>query len=102
MASGMIILALAGSAYGIIDASSAHSQNVQLSRQISTLQTRITQDHKTIVSLSNDISALTMPSDPLANYNDICNTVATNNYGVTQTYWYPCTNNSQITPLPGS
>ena len=44
-----------------------------------------------------------MPTDPLANYTDVCNTQATNgSTGVTQTYYYPCTNEAQTIPQPGN
>ena len=56
-----------------------------------------------IGNLSAKVAGLSVPTDPLANYTDVCNTQATNgSTGVTQTYYYPCTNEAQTIPQPGN
>jgi hypothetical protein len=74
----------------------AHQANTSQQRQISQLRSQIG-------NLSAKVAGLSVPTDPLANYTDVCNTQATNgSTGVTQTYYYPCTNEAQTIPQPGN
>lgn len=58
------------------------------------------QEQSDISTLNGKLAGLTVPSDPLASYNLVCDTTATNSQtGVTNLYYYPCTNS--IVPAPG-
>jgi len=71
----------------------ATRQSALYNHQISALQN----------SVATLIGEVADPSDPLSAYTDICNTQASNGQtGVTQTYYYPCTNNAQTIPQPGN
>jgi hypothetical protein len=81
-------------------------QNASLQAQNARLQTQldgqVQQESKDYANMQAKMGSLSTPSDPLSSYNEICNTQATDNSGVTQTYWYPCTNNAQTIPQPGT
>lgn len=101
------------SSYSLVQ---AHSDINSLQHQVqkdntalSSAQSSISQDSNTISglnaqlgSLSGQLSNLTKPSDPLGSYNLICTSQNTNQFGYTQTYYYPCTNVAQTTPQPGT
>jgi hypothetical protein len=56
-----------------------------------------------VQQLQKQVSSLTVPSDPLAAYTDICHSEFTNgSTGALQTYYYPCTNVVQTIPQPGN
>lgn len=74
-----------------------------LQSRLSTIQGQLSSENQKISDLQGKVSGLTVPSDPLAAYNQICSNPNVQNQatGATQTYWYPCTNNAQTIPLPG-
>lgn len=72
------------------------SQVTKLRLQNRSLQIEIT-------GLDSEIGSLTVPTDPLSAYTDICNVQLTNGTtGALQTYYYPCTNSAQTIPQPGN
>jgi len=77
-----------------------NSQRTSLASQ----QTSIAGDAGLISQLQNKLGTLTTPQDPLQAYSDICNEQLTTNTstGNTETYYFPCTNNVQTNPQPGS
>ena len=85
---------------------SMHSMSDQISNQngqVARLHGLLTREQAEITYLSNQVTTLNMPSDPLSAYNDICNQQMTNsNSGITQTYYFPCTNSAQTIPQPGN
>lgn len=79
---------------------SLQAQNASLQAQ---LNAQVQQESKDYANVEAKMGTLSTPSDPLAAYNEICNTQATNDStGVTQTYYYPCTDNAQTIPQPGT
>jgi septal ring factor EnvC (AmiA/AmiB activator) len=78
--------------------------------QISQLQGQLAQQPRNQMQLNaqvsnfgTQLSQLTTPTDPLSAYDQICNAQLQNSAtGVTQAYYYPCTNNAQTIPRPGS
>ena len=68
---------------------------------------RLAGDDHEISALQNSVATLlgevSNPADPLSAYTDVCTAQNQNDAtGVTQTYWYPCTNQAQTTPQPGT
>lgn len=79
---------------------SLHAQNASLQAQ---LNAQVQQESKDYSNMQAKMGSLSTPSDPLSAYNEICNAQLTNNNtGVTQTYYYPCTNNAETIPQPGA
>jgi hypothetical protein len=77
-----------------VEASATRTQTAETSR--------ISQLENQVASLQNKMTSLTVPTDPLSAYNQICNQQFTNGQtGVTQTYYLPCTNSAQTIPQPG-
>jgi cell division protein FtsB len=75
----------------------------QLTVQSQSYTRQVRQLRSEVTSLSAQVSAINIPTDPLSAYNDICNQQETNNNtGVTQTYYFPCTNNAETIPQPGN
>jgi hypothetical protein len=74
------------------------------------LQTQLTQARQAdarmsaqLARLGGQVAGLTVPTDPLSAYNQICNQAMTNNQtGQDQVYYWPCTNNAQTIPQPGN
>ena len=64
-----------------------------------------TDDHE-IAALENNVAQLlgevSNPADPLSAYTDVCNEQANDSIGGTETYYFPCTNQAQTTPQPGT
>lgn len=53
--------------------------------------------------LSSQVDNLNQPQDPLSAYTEICNQDFTNNNtGLSQTYYFPCTNSATTIPQPGN
>jgi hypothetical protein len=87
-----------------------HGQSADIARQ----SREITTQAKTISGQTKDISRLEgnvagllgdvqNPSDPLANYTQVCNqTMQNGTTGVDQLFYFPCTNSAQTTPQPGN
>jgi len=66
-------------------------QAASYSAQISALQS----------SVANLVGEVANPTDPLSAYTDVCQAQLTNDStGITQTYYYPCTNTAQTIPQP--
>src|ERR1700674_5314479 len=113
----LVLVAVGVGAFGGVSLAQDHSDITQLRQQlaqdraqinrtdvvISRDESTIAHDKSTIQtiqdqanSLSTQIGAISTPSDPLSAYNQICNAQLTNgSTGVTQTYYYPCTNSVQ-------
>ena len=111
----VVVVGLGG--FGIATITKAHTDITHLQREVSQLTTQmqgaqataqrddslIQEQSSQISSLSNTVSGLSQPSDPLSAYNQICTAQATNSTtGITQTYYYPCTNQATTTPQPGA
>jgi hypothetical protein len=78
----------------------------QQQRQAAQAKLLATDDHE-ISALQNSVATLigqvSNPVDSLSAYTDICNVQSQNDAtGITQTYYYPCTNQAQTTPQPGN
>ena len=94
-----LALGTAGTAYGFTEAGKAAAQARQIRHDEALLRSLSQQE----TALGNQLAALTVPTDPLSAYNDVCSQDMTNGTtGVTQTYWFPCTNSAQTIPQPGS
>ena len=88
---------------------SASSTRRQLTRQVTVLDRQVTvldrqlaAEHRQIINLTNQVGVLNVPSDPLSAYNSVCNQPMTTPAGLTETYWFPCTNSAQTIPQPGN
>ena len=80
-------------------ASAAQGQSTHDRGQLMAQAREITALQGAVARLAGDVSN---PSDPLSAYTDVCNVQLTNDQtGVNQTYYYPCTNQAQVTPQPG-
>ena len=98
-AAGLAVVALifAGLAWSHLSGVETSARNAQqasrsASSQISQLQNQVA-----------TLAGLNVPTDPLAAYTDICNQPFTNGTtGVSQTYYFPCTNSAQTIPQPGT
>lgn len=86
-----------------VENSSQHAQIIRSQREVTSLSHEISNMRAEINSESGEISSLETPADPLSAYNDICNQDMTNdNTGISQTYYFPCTNEAQTIPQPGN
>lgn len=82
------------------DVSELRHQVARLQSANTALASREASDYQDV---SGKISGLTVPTDPLSAYNQICTSNNTNSVtGVDQTYYYPCTNMAQTIPQPGN
>lgn len=118
----LVLVAVGFGAFGGVSLSQDRSDITQLRQQlaqdrgqINRTDVVISHDESTIAqdksdiesvqsqanSLSSQIAGLSTPTDPLSAYNQICNGPLTNAAGVTQTYYYPCTDSVQTIPQPG-
>jgi hypothetical protein len=87
-----------------------HSQSEDItkqSREITTQARTISGQTKDISRLEGNVASLIgavqNPTDPLANYNQVCNQQMQNGTtGVDQLFYFPCTNQAQTTPQPGN
>jgi hypothetical protein len=71
-------------------------ENAKLTQQIGGMSGQI-------AGLRNEMATLTVPTDPLSAYNEVCSANLTNDEtGITSTYWYPCTDQAQTIPQPGT
>lgn len=51
--------------------------------------------------MSGQLATLTVPTDPLASYDAVCNMPLSSDGGLTtQTWYFPCTNSAQTIPQP--
>lgn len=87
-----------------------HGQSQDIARQ----SREITAQARTISGQTKDVTRLEgqvagllgdvqNPSDPLANYNQVCNQQMQNGTtGVDQLFYFPCTDSAQTTPQPGN
>jgi hypothetical protein len=82
------------------------SQHVTLSNytgRLSSDESDLSADESLIQQLQAKMGSLSTPADPLAAYDDICHSEFTNgSTGMLQTYYYPCTNDVETIPQPGS
>ena len=92
-----------------------HSAIAQQNRTISGLEAKVSAQRAEVISQRSELKTIdssvttllansgSQPTDPLSAYTDICNTQDTNDEtGITQTYYYPCTNNATTIPQPGN
>jgi hypothetical protein len=94
-----LALGAAGTVYGVTQASRMAAQ----AREIRHDETLIRSLSQQQTSLQGKVAGLTVPTDPLSAYSAVCNQAMTNqNTGVTQTFWFPCTNNAQTIPQPSN
>lgn len=92
-----LALGAAGTVYGFTEAGKVAAQARQLHRDEALLRSVSQRE----TDLAGQMSTLNAPSDPLSAYSAVCNQQMTNqSSGVTQTYWFPCTNNAQTIPQP--
>jgi hypothetical protein len=88
------------------DSSQASAQLSTFGADLANDQSKISTDANSINTLNQQVSslqALDRPQDPLASYDLICSQDQTNqSTGITQLYYFPCTNEAQTTPLPGA
>ena len=100
---GLVIAALALAGVGLHMAAAAQDQ---ARAQVRSAQHSGAVYRSEISSLQNSVNTLNIqvanPVDPLSAYSDICNQDETNDQGADQTYYFPCTNNVQTIPQPGS
>jgi hypothetical protein len=83
-------------AYPQVSRALAHTRRGPSVRQLVTLR-------RDVADLQGKVGGLTVPTDPLAAYDQICTVQATNSAsGVSQVYYYPCTNNARTIPQPGN
>jgi hypothetical protein len=111
---GLCVLLAAAVAFAVITASglsAAHRDNARLRAQVSVLtqiqtgqSAQLAGLRRDVADLQGKVSGLTVPTDPLSAYDQICDmpNVTNQTTGVTQTYWFPCTNNAQTIPQPGN
>jgi hypothetical protein len=94
-----LALGTAGTVYGITEAGTAAAQARQIRHDRALLRSM----GQRVSSLETQVANLNVPTDPLSAYNYVCNQDMTNqSTGVTQTYWFPCTNQAQTIPQPGN
>lgn len=87
-----------------------HATIGQQARQIGALQTQVRRltagQHTTsakLGQLSGQVAGLTVPTDPLGAFDQICNQQFTNSVtGNSQTFYLPCTDNAETIPQPGT
>ena len=66
-------------------------------------QSQIRQLTAAEIATATQLDGLTQPTDPLSSYDQICQVQLQNSTtGVTQTFYYPCTNSAQTIPQPGN
>ena len=76
----------------------------KMNHRIDVLSKQVSQTNSlrlAVSGLQGEIDTLNKPNDPLSAYNQICqdNNITNNATGITQTYYYPCTNT--IIPTAG-
>jgi hypothetical protein len=107
-AMAVLIAALAIAVGGVVLNNISQGNTItQQQKEIHRLMGKVTTDDNVlggrISSLQSSVNNLNEPTDPLSSYDDICNQEMTNNdTGVSQTYYFPCTNNAQTIPQPGN
>jgi hypothetical protein len=75
----------------------------QAQNTASQAQSTATEAQDTATKAENSLGTLSTPSDPLSAYDLICSQDQTNNStGLTQLYYFPCTNIATTTPQPGA
>jgi hypothetical protein len=104
-------LAAALVALGVLTHSAIDQQNHTISglqAKVTAQRAEVTAQRAELKTIDSSVATLlansgSQPTDPLSAYTDICNTQDTNDAtGVTQTYYYPCTNNATTIPQPGN
>jgi type II secretory pathway pseudopilin PulG len=98
------LLALAASSAALVLVLTAQGsdarQITQLRGQLSAATQQIQSERSEYERLRGKVADLNVPTDPLSAYNQVCNQDNTDsNTGVTQLYYYPCTNG--VVPAPG-
>jgi tRNA1(Val) A37 N6-methylase TrmN6 len=102
-AAGLAVVALifAGLAWSHLSGVETSARNAQQASRSASSQ--ISQLQNQVATLQGKVAGLNVPTDPLAAYTDICNQPFTNGTtGVSQTYYFPCTNSAQTIPQPGT
>ncbi len=110
---GLCVLLAAAVAFAVITAtglSAAHHDDARLRAQVASLSAsqasqarQLAAMRRDVASLQGKVDGLTVPTDPLSAYDQICESQNTNSAsGVSQIYYYPCTNNAQTIPQPGN
>jgi hypothetical protein len=80
-----------------------HGQGDTIARQAATNRAQEREISALQSSVDGLLASVSSPTDPLSAYTDICNTQLTNSAtGITQTFYYPCTNQAQTIPQPGN
>jgi hypothetical protein len=106
----VLAVAIAGGLGGALYGVNAHDSSVQaqLEHKISSLEGTITQqgndlsgESNEMSSLSNQISKLNVPTDPLANYDEVCTIYADSALGNSLPWYLPCTTSAETIPQPG-
>ena len=102
-AAGLAVAALAIGHLALSQVSGLHAQVSQERATLSIYAGRLAADEALIGQIQGKLGSLTTPQDPLSAYDDICNTQAVSSTtGLTQTYWYPCTDSAETIPQPGN
>jgi type II secretory pathway pseudopilin PulG len=95
--------------------SAASSRATQLSRQITQLRHQLATDQhnlkaanaeitglaKATGKLALQVAGLNVPTDPLANYDEVCTIYAPSALNITSNWYLPCTTNAETIPQPG-
>jgi hypothetical protein len=100
---GAIIAALVQMSSQSREISILQSKDSQLSSQLSSVNGQLSTTDGNLAKLSLNMSKLANPSDPLAAYDEVCNTTVYSELsGSNETVYYPCTNQAQTIPQPGN
>lgn len=95
---GVLLTVVLGASTAQTHAITAHLQS-ELNATVKSLR----KANLEISVLTTSLTQLTVPADPLSAYSDICNAQLTDDAtGITQTFYYPCTNNAMTIPQPGN
>jgi len=78
----------------------AQASNIQV--QLGSVRGEVSGLNSNVAGLKNTVSSLANPSDPFAAYDLVCNQAGTDANGNAITEYYPCTDQVQTIPQPGS
>ena len=102
-AAGLAIGALLVGWFALTQVSGLRGQVNSQRSKLGSYASELSSDRSLISQLQDKMGSLSTPQDPLSAYDDICNAQLTNSTtGLTQTYYYPCTNNAETIPQPGN
>jgi len=77
------------------------AQITQRTAELTRLQHQLASDEQRLANLEDSVATLNTPTDPLSAYSVVCNQDMTNSVtGITQVYYFPCTNQAQTIPQP--